>query len=222
MPHARLRPGAPRSALADLGRVHQQQLTGLAEHLFLASSAPLNRAVAVAPVTESRSGWVAAALGEAVALRCGRRVCVVDARTAGAPLPACFGLASGHGLAEAVREGRPLNEAATQLDDRLWLLGAGNPSVRRGLGHDQVQAALVELARHVDVVLVQLDGLAEPDGPFALAASTGEVLLVLDGPGTRRDVARAAADRLRSLGAAIVGAVLVDAPDMPHVASDPS
>lgn len=211
-----------RSALAALGRSQQRQITGLAEHLFLAASAPASRALTVAPVSHARTHWVAAALGEAVASRCGRRVCVVDARTESARLPACFGLPAGHGLAEAIREGRPLSEAATRLDERLWLLGAGSPLVRRGLAHDALQAALAELARHVDVVLVQVDELAEPDGPFALAASTGEVLLVLDGPGTRRDVARAAADRLRSLGASIVGAVLVDAPDVPPDEAEPS
>jgi non-specific protein-tyrosine kinase len=97
----------------------------------------------------------------------------------------------------------------TQVDG-LVILTSGElpPNPARILGSQRMQELLIRLAQQVDVVLIDTSPVLPVADAALLAQGVDGVLLVLEAGNTRREAACHAAERLRQVGANLVGVVL--------------
>ena len=92
----------------------------------------------------------------------------------------------------------------------LTVLPSGElpPNPAELMGSQRMQELLHELAQQVDVVLIDSPPVLSVADAAVLARGVDGVLLVLEAGKTRREAARHAVERLRQVGANLVGVVL--------------
>lgn len=136
-------------------------------------------------------------------------VCLVDANLRSPMLHNLFGLANGKGFADVLRNRGNIREYST-LVDRLWVMTSGDhtSNVSSLLTRDKLVPQMGELREAFDFVLIDAPPLNRFADATSLAPLADGVVLVLEANSTRRDVARKAADDLRSAKAKILAAVL--------------
>ena len=152
---------------------------------------------------------VAAGLGIAMA-QAGQRTLVIDAdfhRPAQARL---FGLSSEEGLAQLLQSGpSAVAPVATEVEGLSILVSGPAPhNLDELLGGPRLGAALKELARHYDCIVVDSPPLLMNTDGQAVATSCAETLLVVRSGKTTRRLAQAALRAIVSVGGRVSGAVV--------------
>jgi len=155
---------------------------------------------------------VCAQAGEVLASTVGDgSVCVVDANLRSPTLHEYFGVENRYGLTDAVQDGGSIRKYVQLLARRkLALLTCGSSvgAWQTLLASQQMHARLAELRREFQFILVDIPQLnLYPDGVTLAKASDG-LVLVLKANSTRREVAQAIVQDLKSAGVRVLGAIL--------------
>jgi len=141
----------------------------------------------------------------------GLSVVAVDADLRRPWLHQLFGLDPHRGgLTRALLEGSTDGRLQPAQVEGLTVLPAGEvpPNPAGILGSQRMQELLAELAQQVEVVLIDSPPVLSVTDAAVLAQGVDGVLLVLEAGHTRREAARQAVERLRQVGANLVGVVL--------------
>jgi Mrp family chromosome partitioning ATPase len=138
-------------------------------------------------------------------------VCVLDANLRNPSLHEHFGVENRYGLTDAVQDGGSIRKYVQFLSKRKLALLTCGPSVgawQTLLASQQMHARLAELRREFQYVLVDIPPLnLYPDGVTLAKASDG-LVLVLKANSTRREVAQAIVQDLKSASVRVLGAIL--------------
>jgi polysaccharide biosynthesis transport protein len=169
----------------------------------------------VVGITSCESGegvsTVAMHLAKAAAQMLDLEVVLLDAHGSRPSLDLTVGISRSPGLSDYLNGTALLSDClcSTRLE-RLTVLPAGAPDV--GVPGDQdwngVRALFDELRREFGWVVVDLPPVAEFGGWLSMASHLDGVLLIVAAERVSGPAARRAADRLRHVGAHLVGAVL--------------
>jgi capsular exopolysaccharide synthesis family protein len=217
----RLRSAANLSPLGALplvspGTEHDAQATELFRVLLARLCLEVKRQpLAVLLVTGCAAGagttTVATGIARAAA-QAGRRVVLVDAHLRRPSLHARFAVPADVGLASVLAERRQsapevLSPSGTP---RLWLLPSGPPPPDPGrlLASARAGEQLAELAKRVELVVIDAAPALASNDAALLAAHADATLLVVDARRTHAPDVRHAAALLRETGGQVVGAVL--------------
>lgn len=138
-------------------------------------------------------------------------VCLVEANFRSPALAGMLRSPNYHGMTDALlREGPVRSFMNPVCDDRFWLLTCG-PAATDSLNlltSQRMGARFAELREEFDFVIVDAPPLTRYADAVALSQLSDGIVLVLEAESTRRTVALAAAENLRSSGITILGAVL--------------
>jgi Mrp family chromosome partitioning ATPase len=204
-----------RSPLDDFNDETIAQLSSLIDRVFLPVSGPVPRSVAFASGDPAAfSGPVVAAVAELLAQQTSASVAVLDAKLSRRSLHECFGVAPTTGLAEALVGGSSIAPLAVPVRENLSVLCAGANAGPINLARESAHVQLERFFASFDYVLVDTDPVS-PRAPAGLAALADGVILVLDAESTQREAGRRAVEFLRSTGASVIGAVLIDCDPIP-------
>lgn len=138
-------------------------------------------------------------------------VLLVDANTLDPALDELFDTPSHVGLADALAGiAAPLECVRETCFDRLSVMPAGSVAARAAVGCDPVllREVFETLARHFDIVVVDLPPANELTTCFTLAGRLDAVLLVLQTERVDRQVAYRVRQHLAATGTRMLGAVL--------------
>jgi protein-tyrosine kinase len=155
--------------------------------------------------------WVCARASEALSEQIPGRVCIVDANFRSPSLHEHFRVEKGAGLAEALKNGAPIETFARPAwSSHLWFVSAGgNGKDPRGvLNPANLRARLSQLRAEFDYVLVDAPPTDSCGDGILLGQLTDGVVLVVGCNFTRRETARAAKESLEAAGVAILGTAL--------------
>jgi capsular exopolysaccharide synthesis family protein len=160
----------------------------------------------------SREGKTVTAVNTAIALaHAGGRVLLIDADLRRASCHRLFRLENRVGLSEALAGHIEPEEAVVTLENaaHAWLLpsGAQPPNPSELLGSSRMAEIIRRLSEQYDHIVIDSAPVIPVSDTVALAAMVDGVVLVV-GPGTRKQLVRSACARLRRVGAKLVGAVL--------------
>ena len=195
----------PKSPISEAYRVLRTNLQ------FSSLDHPLQALVITSPnPTEGKSTTVAN-LGVVMA-QAGKRVIVVDSDLRRPAQHRIFGLENLGGLTEALLEPEPAVDSHLQETGvenlRLLNTGALPPNPSELLGSQRMAMLVERLREEADVILFDSPPALAVTDASVLATQADGVLVVVDAGRTRRSAARQAAERLRQVGAHVVGAAL--------------
>jgi Mrp family chromosome partitioning ATPase len=202
--HNRRRKTAPPSTDCEIGN--------LISAVFLARKEASVRTVMFSSVEDStRSDWVSARVAEALAVRTGRRICIVDAKPRTPALHEQFGQQTSLGLLDAMKTPpRTLDLVRPTWISDLFFLGAGNASLGASAALDPAGFAgvLQQLRGEFEHVLVAAPPLATYADALCIGSFVDGAILILTANTTRREAAGAAAERLNAAKVRVLGVVL--------------
>jgi tyrosine-protein kinase Etk/Wzc len=139
-----------------------------------------------------------------------QRVLLIDADLRRPRLHEMFGEDLTPGLADLLKGNTTPRDFRKTKVSGLWMMPAGSPSHNAAnlLGSENFAKLMDFLQRHFDWVVLDSPPVLAVTDPCLVARATAGVLLVVDVRRTSRALAAAAVERLDSVGATIVGAVL--------------
>jgi len=141
----------------------------------------------------------------------GGSVCVLDANLRTPSLHEHFDVENRHGLTDALQDGGTIRKYMQFFaGGRLALLTCGSSvgAWQTLLASQQMHSRLTELHREFDYVLVDIPPLSlYPDG-VTLANMSDGLVLIVKADSTRREVAQAVVQDLRSAKVRVLGAIL--------------
>ena len=184
---------------------------GLAATLWFADGARSTRSVLVAGPERRDGASVTCANLALAAASAGRRTLVIDANVRRPSQHELHGVPNAVGLSDLIARGVRAEQAIRPAAEaNLWILPAGAAVARPGeVAHSQAFGELLQrLEADYDLIVI--------DGPAILASAEARLfgaqadltLLVLNAPRSTEQAARAACERLRGVGADVVGVVL--------------
>jgi receptor protein-tyrosine kinase len=200
---------------ADLDRAAREETLRLVQSVFLLqnrSEADGGNVVVFASV-DSGSGCssVCAQAASILAQSVPGSVCLVDANFRQPSLPRSFGTLNNYGLADALRNGRPVRDFAKPVQrENLWLLSSGSSADQSvGLLHsEKMKSRITDLRAAFNYVLIDAPPLNEFSEGVALGQFADGLVLVLEANSTRRDATSRIAERLHAMQVQVLGAVL--------------
>lgn len=202
---------APVRANPGLAHIASQEASRLVHSVF--QSKDQERRVVVFAAISSGSGcsWLCARSAEVLAMSVSGSVCLVEANFRTPTLPEAFGVTNHYGLADALRQARPIRQFVKPLKlANLSLLSCGSApeSSISLLTSERMRAIVDDLRAQFDYVLID----APPLGTYADTFSVGQLgdglVLVLEANATRREAAVRVTARLQEMRVNILGAVL--------------
>jgi len=208
------------TALADLPYPLQEAIRNVRTQLLLSpAAAGVARSVAVTSATPGEGKTlVASNLAIAMAMA-GRRVLLVDADLRRPRLHQVFGIPKAPGLSNVIAAERRPSEALIESAIKgLFVLPAGTdvPTPADLLDSERLDQLLQGFRQVFDVVVLDCPPvMAVSDASIVANAATAVVFVVAAGS-TSPDAARAALERLTSVKARVLGAVLNKANLSPH------
>lgn len=202
---------APKRANPSLAHVASQEASRLVQTVFH-SKGQKRRAVVFAAISSgSGCSWISARIAEALARSVSGTVCLGEANFRTPSVAEVFGVPNHHGLADALRQVRPIRHFVKPLKPpNLSLLSCGSApeAAINLLTSERMREVVDELLAEFDYVLID----APPLGGYADTFSVGQLgdglVLVLEANATRREAAVRVTERLREMGVNILGAVL--------------
>lgn len=188
------------------------EILDLVQRIFLVPAENAPRVVVFAGIDAQRDvSQLCASVAETLAGVSKRPVCLVEANFRTPELRGNFGMANGHGLAEALAGEEAIsNFCQPMTQENLWLLpsgtlDAGSPSL---ITPENLKNRFAELRDSFEFIIVD----AAPVGHYAesiiLSRVADGLALVLETGSTRREEAAAAIANLRAWSIHIVAAVL--------------
>jgi polysaccharide biosynthesis transport protein len=195
----------PKSPISEAYRVLRTNLQ------FSSLDRPLRTLLVTSPnPTEGKSTTVAN-LGVVMA-QAGRRVILVDSDLRRPVLHRIFGVENTGGLTDALLSPEPILDGhllSTGVENlRLLNTGALPPNPSELLGSQRMAQLVERLKEEADVILFDSPPSLAVTDASVLATQTDGVLIVADAGRTRRSLARESAERLRQVGARVVGVAL--------------
>jgi len=184
----------------------------LVQRLFLTPGKEVPKAVTFAAI-DSHNGCtrICANTARILADSVPGTVCLVEANFRTPSLARMFGMESGSGLGDALRQEGPIKSWAKQVGPaNLWLIFGGKVSddPSNPLDCDRLGQRIAELRREFDYLVIDAPPLnAYADGMVWGRLSDG-VVLILEANNTRREAALRVTESLRSTGITLLGAVL--------------
>ena len=203
---------APLVAAARVNRAGLEQLSALAQQVFLASGAAAPRVVTFA-TTESGSGctWVTGHLAEVLASRVAGSVCLIDANLNQPALHELFEVENAAGISDALIRPDPIRGFARQLTlSNLYLISSGScpEAAQPLLTSDRMRLRIGELRSEFDFVLIDTTAMNVGNDALGLGALSDGVVMVLKAHASRRETAKQAMQELEGANAKVLGAVL--------------
>jgi succinoglycan biosynthesis transport protein ExoP len=172
---------------------------------------PLRTLVVTSARPSEGKTTVSANLGVVMA-QAGNRVVVVDCDLRRATLHKQFDLSNREGLTGALLQEEPDLDSVLQKTtiENLRVLTSGPlpPNPSELLGSQKMRQLMARLKDEADVILFDTPPILLVTDAAVLAIEADGVLLLAEAGGTRRSTLRQAAERLKPLGAYIVGVVL--------------
>jgi protein-tyrosine kinase len=203
-----------RRSLIDSTSASRDELTLLVQRIFQPSAADRRvRSVLFTAIgSEGSSANLCAAVADAMAGQTSASVCLVDANLRSASLHAPFGLTNGHGLSDALLEGRELGGLLTRVASNVWLLPGGShgPDAVPYLTADRIRPLLLELLASFDYLFVDTSPAGLHGDATLLGPLVDGAVLVVAADATRREAARRTVENLRATKVPILGAVLTN------------
>ncbi len=195
----------PKSPISEAYRVLRTNLQ------FSSLDRPIRTLVVTSPnPTEGKSTTVAN-LG-AVMAQAGKRVIIVDSDLRRPVQHRIFGVENREGLTEALLQPELLTDGQLKVTGvenlRLLNTGALPPNPSELLGSHRMGQLVERLKEEADVILFDSPPALAVTDASVLAMLADGVLLVLDTGRTRRSAAKETAERLRQVGANVLGAAL--------------
>lgn len=191
----------------------QDELAKLVQRVFvLPGPARTPGAVAICGVEQGVGcSWICAHAGESLAAQVPGTVCIVDGNPRGASLHKYFSMSAGGGLAEAMKDQRPIANFTRQAGKQnLWVLTAGDPgNTQNGaLNPARLRARFSELRTQFDYLLIDTPPIAESSDGMLFAQVADGAILVVGSHSTRREAARAAKQSFDAAKVSVLGVVL--------------
>ena len=178
---------------------------------FSSLDRPLRTLIVTSPSPTEGKSTTLANLGVVMA-QAGRRVILVDSDLRRPVLHRIFGLENERGLTDVLLDDELSLDGHLKPTgvESLWLLNTGPlpPNPSELLGSARMSALVKRLKEEADVVLFDSPPVLAVTDASVLGAWADGVLLVTDAGQTRRSLAKEAAERLRQVGANLVGATL--------------
>lgn len=203
-----------RSAIeADKRQVSTRLRTILGELLL----ARVHSKIKIVEVTSTHDGEGRSTAALAMALsaaRTGMRVLLVDADFRSATLTGAFGLADAPGLMELITGAAKLSQCCHQAEDGVEIIPTGlrNTDAAWLFASKEMRSALEEANQRFDLVILDSPSIDGGADPLLLAPGCDAVILVARWNSTRRKAVRLVVERLLSLQATPIFAVLNKAP----------
>lgn len=193
---------------ASLDAVRRLELTRLAGSIFHAGTASPRMVVVAAVDQTDACGWITACLGELLAGRSERSVCIVDADVRQGAMHNLLQIAPDPGWSDALREALPLRSCYRRLQDKLWVLTAGSEGLDQRIVMENLRSLLQSLHQDFTHSLVG----CPPVGVFPhlpeLTPFVDGVVLIVEAGATRREKVTAAKDALDRARIPVLGAIL--------------
>jgi capsular exopolysaccharide synthesis family protein len=184
----------------------------LVQQIFLLQTEASPHMVVFAAVEHGNGcSRICASVAETLARNAPGPVCLVDANFRSPALPALFGTANQHGLADALLWEGPIQSFTKPAGvDNLWLLSCGKigPDSPNLLSSEGIKGRLAELRNKFSYVIIDAPPLARYADAIALGQMADGLVLVLGADSTRRETAQKVVANLRTCQVAILGAVL--------------
>jgi polysaccharide biosynthesis transport protein len=195
----------PRSPVSEAYRALRTNLQ------FSSLDKPLRTLVVTSPNPQEGKSTTAANLAVVMA-QTGRKVILVDADLRRPLQHRIFGVKNDHGLTDVLLSADLVVDKhlkPTEVDD-LHLLNTGPlpPNPSELLGSQRMAALIDQLTEEADMVLFDSPPTLAVTDASVLAAQVDGVLLVVEAGRTRRTLARQTAERMRQVGASLVGAAI--------------
>jgi len=197
----------------DVAAMARDEVIKLVERLFLPKGtleAP--RTVVFSSVDPGDgSSRICARVGEVLAARVPRSVCLVDANLYSPSLHRYFGVQDTCGLEEMAVQKEPIRTFARQLSaGNLWLVTSGRQGAdpHMLLASDGMRARMAELRKAFDYVLIEAPAVSSNGTANLLGPLADGVVLIVEANSTRREVARKVREELLQANVRLLGAVL--------------
>jgi len=192
--------------------VERDEIARMVGRLFLTGPETPRRVVFMGAEAGTGCSKVCAEAAEVLAASAaGGSVCVLDANLRTPTLHEHFGVENRFGLTDALQDGGSIRKYVQLLaGKKLALLTCGSSvgAWQSLLASQQMHERMAELHREFDYVLVDVPPLnLYPDG-VALAKTSDGLVLVLKANSTRREVAQAVVQDLKSASVRVLGAIL--------------
>jgi tyrosine-protein kinase len=195
----------PKSPISEAYRVLRTNLQ------FSSLDKPIRTLLVTSPNPVEGKSTTVANLGVVMA-QTGKSVIVVDADLRRPTLHRVFELENSRGLTDALLNAEPGLDGHLQPTkvENLRLLSTGPlpPNPSELLGSQRMAALIERLKEEADVVLFDSPPSLAVTDASVLATQTDGVLIVTDAGRTRRNPARESSERLRQVGANLVGVAL--------------
>ena len=191
----------------------QDEIAKLVQRVFvLPGPARTPGAVAVCGVEHGAGcSWICAHAGDSLAAQAPGTVCVVDANLRGPSLHRYFALDASPGLAEALKDQRPMADFTRPAGrQNLWVLTAGGSGNGQNgaLNPERLRTRISELRAQFDYLLIDTPPIAEFSDGMLLAQIADGAILVVGSRSTRREAARAVKHSFDLAKVSVLGAVL--------------
>jgi len=199
----------------EVPSAHGEAYRVLGTNLFYSGAEVPLRSILVTSPTASEGKTITAANLAVALAQSGLRVSLVEADLRRPTLGRLFGIEPHtQGLSGALEQGKIDGQLQKTAVEGLTVLDSGelpsNPA--RLLGSQHMEDLLDDLARRSDVVVVDSPPVLPVADAMLLARQANGVLMVLRAGQTRWQAARQAVDRLRQVGANVVGVALNGVP----------
>ena len=192
------------------GTLAREEMERLAQRVFLSANGNSPRCVVFSGIDKSHSSaMVCARVGQALAAKSYRRVCIVDSDCQTNHIRQFFEV----GTLDQDR-GPDCEEQVSYLQARtnLWIAGGSALGYREGLSPDyeKITSAIQELRREFDYVLINVTSAGSRCDAALLGKAADGLILVLKAGSTRRKAAQTVVDSIRAAEVMLLGAVLDD------------
>jgi capsular exopolysaccharide synthesis family protein len=198
--------------LPPLDEVAHEESLRLVQRIFMLQTLEAPRVVVFAGVARGNGcSWVCSAAARTLANNVTGSVCLLDAHLRSPSLAELFRIPNHHGLTDALREDKPIETYAEQVElENLWLISSGSNCEESLslLNSNRVKARFADLRSEFDYVLIDAPPLTHYADAVTLGQLSDGLVLILEANATRREAAAAVAQSLRASQIRILGAVL--------------
>jgi receptor protein-tyrosine kinase len=156
------------------------------------------------------SSQISASVAEMLSVDTARPVCLVEANFRSPGLANLFQVAPTPGLTDSLVHPEPLGTFARAVGQNLWLLTAGTITANSAslLSSDRLRERLTELRNTFDFIVIDAPPLSQYSDATMLGKLSDGLVIVIEADSTRKKVASAVTETLRSLHIPILAAVL--------------
>ncbi|KPL21242.1 MAG: hypothetical protein AMJ93_10115 [Anaerolineae bacterium SM23_84] len=198
----------PTSSLAEAYRALSARLWFSSEHVGPEANGMPNTLLVTSPLSRGEKSNLAGNLGAAMA-GAGLQVLLVDADVQQPTLHELFGATNKTGLTNLLTGTADCEECVSNTDiPSLSLISAGPAAETSGLSWTRLAHLVEDVRERADVVLFDAPPVLAAADTMVLASQVEATILAVNSGHTRREVALQAVERLRSMRASLIGAVL--------------